>query len=67
MEEYGWLHYDSFVPKANTLLVPISKSTLQYDHIDTLNSKLHPLVMILSHNREEQKYLAPPVYIFIPK
>ena len=67
MEEYCWPHYDISVPKANTLLVilffiPASKSTLQYGCIDTLNSKIHPLVIILSQNREEQKYLAPHLY-----
>ena len=34
-----------------------SKSIL---HIDTLNSKIHPLVIILSRNRDEQKYISPP-------
>ena len=28
--------------------------------MDTLNSEIYPLVIILSQNREEQKYLTPP-------
>ena len=69
MEEYCWPHYDISVPKANTLLVilffiPASKSTLQYDRIDTLYSKIHPLVIILSQNREELKYIDPPPYFY---
>ena len=65
MEKYYWPHYDIFVPKENTLLIilfflPASKYTLQYGHIGTLNSKIPPLVIILSQNREEQKYLTPP-------
>ena len=67
MEEYCWSHYDIPVPKANTLLVILffvlaSKSTLQYGRIDTLNSKIHPQVIILSQNRDEQKYLAPHLH-----
>ena len=54
-----------FTPIANTLLVilyfiPPSKSTLQYGHIDTLHSKIDRLVIILSHNKKEQKYIDPP-------
>ena len=65
MEEYYWPYYDIFVPKENTLVIllfslPASKRTLQYGRIDTLNSKIHPLVRILSQNREEQKYPALP-------
>ena len=65
MEEYCWPQYDISIPKANTLLVilffiPASKSTIQYGHIDTLNSKIHRLVIILSQNRKEQKYIDPP-------
>ena len=65
MEEYCWPHYDISVPKANILLVilffiPASKSTLQYGHIDTLKSKIHRLVIILSQNRKEYKHIDPP-------
>ena len=45
-------HYDIFIPKANILLVVIffiteSKGILQYGCKDTLNSKIHQLVIIL--------------------
>ena len=40
MEEYGWPKYDISVPKTNILLlilffILVSKSILQYNHIDT--------------------------------
>ena len=68
-EEYYWPQYDIFVPKENRLVIilfflPASKRTLQYGRIDTLNSKIHSLVRILSQNGEEQKYLAPPPTAF---
>ena len=67
MEKYYWPHNDIFVPKENIWLIillylPASKCTLWYGHKDTLNSKIHTLVIILSQNREEQKYLTPPPF-----
>ena len=72
MEEYYWSYYDIFVPKKSTLVILLfflsaSKRTLPYGRIDTLNSKIHPLVIILSKNREEQKYLALPYLNFHTK
>ena len=66
-------HYDIFIPKSNTLLVvlffiTVSKGTLQYDCKDTLNSKIHQLVIILSQNKEGQ-YTEPPTafkYLYDP-
>ena len=71
MKEYCWPHYYISVPKAKTLLlilffIPSSKSILQYGHIDILNYKIPLMVIILSQNREKQKYVAP-YKICVPK
>ena len=40
--------------------MPTEESKLTYGHIDTFNSKINPLMTILSQNREEQKYIDLP-------
>ena len=52
-EEFCWSHPYISVPKVNIVIVILlqvvaSESTLQDSHLDTLNSKIRPLVMILS-------------------
>ena len=52
------------IPKENTWLINLiyllsSKCTIQYGHIDTLNSKIAQIVIFLEENREEHKYVAP--------
>ena len=68
MEKYYWPHYDIFVPKENTLLIilflPELKCTLQYGHIDTSNSKINLLVIIL---QDMKKYHWPHYDIVVPK
>ena len=61
IKEYCWpLSYVS-VPKWNVVnLIQInvlaSNSTCKYGHIDTLNSKIRPLLTILLQNWEEQEH-----------
>ena len=54
-KEFCWPHPYISVPKGNIALIILlqiarSESTLQDDHLDTLSSKIHPLVIILRHN-----------------
>ena len=39
--------------------VPQLKSTFQYGKINTLNSKIQPLVTVLAQAIEEKKYVTP--------
>ena len=48
------------------IFIPSSKSILQYGHINILNYKIPLMVIILSQNREKQKYVAP-YKIYVPK
>ena len=64
MEEYHCSHLDISVPKAPKLLAILlfilaAKCKLNYGYLDTLNSKIHAIMIILSQNREKQRYVSP--------
>ena len=61
-------------PKGNILIVifiyvATSESTLQDGRLDTLNSQIHPLMIILLQERDEEEYndQIPLPYISKPK
>ena len=69
IKEYCWPYYYISAPQVYTVLVILlsiieSNSALQCSCIDTYNSKIYPLIIILYDIKES---CWPHLYIFIPQ